>query len=112
MRTPSIETPIGKLSGGNIQKVLLARELGEGARVVIFNKPTYGLDVQNIRASRRRIREIAAQGIAVVLISTELDELVELADRIAVMSRGRIAGIIDNDEGARLRVGELMVGLS
>jgi len=112
VRTPSIETPIGKLSGGNIQKVLLARELGEGARVVIFNKPTYGLDVQNIRASRRRIREIAAQGIAVVLISTELDELVELADRIAVMSRGRIAGIIDNDEGARLRVGELMVGLS
>jgi simple sugar transport system ATP-binding protein len=110
VRTPSIETPIGKLSGGNIQKVLLARELADGARIVVFNKPTYGLDVQNIRASRRRIRDIAGQGIAVLLISTELDELIELSDRIAVMSRGRLAGIVGNDEGARLRVGELMIG--
>ncbi len=110
VRTPSIETPIGKLSGGNIQKVLLARELADGARVVVFNKPTYGLDVQNIRASRRRIRDIAGQGIAVLLISTELDELIELSDRIAVMARGRLAGIVGNDEGARLRVGELMIG--
>jgi len=110
VRTPSIETPIGKLSGGNIQKVLLARELADGARAVVFNKPTYGLDVQNIRASRRRIRDIAGQGIAVLLISTELDELIELSDRIAVMARGRLAGIVGNDEGARLRVGELMIG--
>jgi simple sugar transport system ATP-binding protein len=110
VRTPSIETPIGKLSGGNIQKVLLARELADGARVVVFNKPTYGLDVQNIRASRRRIREIAGQGIAVLLISTELDELIELSDRIAVMSRGRLAGIVGNDDTARLKVGELMIG--
>ena len=87
-----------------------ARELADGARVVVFNKPTYGLDVQNIRASRRRIREIAGQGIAVLLISTELDELIELSDRIAVMSRGRLAGIVGNDDTARLKVGELMIG--
>jgi len=110
VRTPGIETPVGRLSGGNIQKVLLARELSGGARAVIFNKPTYGLDLANIAASRRRIREIAASGIAVLLISTELDELLDLCDRIAVMSRGRLAGTVDNDGAARRRVGELMVG--
>jgi ABC-type uncharacterized transport system ATPase subunit len=110
VRTPSVGTPVGRLSGGNIQKVLLARELSGGARVVVFNKPTYGLDVQNITASRRRIAEIAEAGIAVVLISTDLEELLELADRIAVMSRGRIVGTVENDGAARLRVGELMIG--
>jgi len=110
VRTPSIETPVGRLSGGNIQKVLLARELSGGAKAVIFNKPTYGLDLANIAASRRRIREIAASGIAVVLISTDLEELIELADRIAVMSRGRLTGTVENDAAARRRVGELMVG--
>jgi simple sugar transport system ATP-binding protein len=112
VRTPSIETAVGKLSGGNIQKVLLARELSGGAEVVIFAKPTYGLDVQNIKASRRRIREAAEAGRAVLLISTDLEELLELADRIAVMSNGAIVGTVDNDEDARQNVGELMSGIS
>jgi len=80
VRTPSIETPVAKLSGGNIQKVLLARELSGAAEAVIFAKPTYGLDVQNIRSSRRRIREAAEAGRAVLLISTDLEEILELAD--------------------------------
>ncbi|WP_205589562.1 putative B6 ABC transporter ATP-binding protein [Chachezhania antarctica] len=112
VRAPSEFTPIGHLSGGNIQKVLLARELTGEARAVIFNKPTYGLDTRNIAASRRRIREIADKGLAVLLISTELDELIELADRIAVMASGRIRGTVVNDAGAgdlRLRLGRLMV---
>lgn len=112
IRTPSIDTPAGKLSGGNIQKLLLARELTGAARAVIFAKPTYGLDLQNIAASRRRIREAADSGKAVLVFSTELDELLELSDRIAVMSQGRIVGIVDNDGQGRQRIGELMSGVA
>lgn len=110
IRTPSIQTPIGKLSGGNIQKALLARELAGEARVMIFNKPTYGLDFQNIALSRARIRETAESGLAVLLISTDLDELLELSARIAVMVDGRIVGIIENGPNARWEIGNLMVG--
>ena len=112
VRTPSVETPIARLSGGNIQKAILARELSGPAKAVIFAKPTYGLDVQNILATRRRIREAARTGIATILISTDLEELLELSDRIAVMSRGRLAGTLANDGDARQRVGALMTGLS
>lgn len=114
VRTPSETTPIGHLSGGNIQKLLLGRELSGAARLVIFNKPTYGLDMQNILASRQRIRAIADEGKAVLLISTDLDELIALSDRIAVMDRGEICGTLDNDRGApqqmRHAIGRLMVG--
>jgi ABC-type uncharacterized transport system ATPase subunit len=110
VRTPGPDTPVGRLSGGNIQKVVLARELSGGARAVIYNKPTYGLDVRNTASIRRRIAEAAAAGVATILISTDLDEILELADRIAVMSRGRIVGIIPNDGDARSRIGEMMVG--
>ena len=114
VRTPGEATPIGTLSGGNIQKVLLGRELSDAARVVVFNKPTYGLDMQNIAASRRRIRQIAEDGIAVLLISTDLDELIELSDRIVVMDRGRICGGLANDPSCpsemRKAIGRLMVG--
>jgi simple sugar transport system ATP-binding protein len=112
VRTPSVETPIARLSGGNIQKAILARELSGPAKAVIFAKPTYGLDVQNILATRRRIKEAAQAGIATILISTDLEELLELSDRIAVMSRGRLAGTLANDRNARRRVGALMTGLS
>ncbi len=108
IRTPSTQTPVGKLSGGNIQKVLLARELTGAAEAVIFAKPTYGLDVNNIRATRKRISEAADAGKAVVLISTDLDELLELADHIAVIDRGSIRGVVANNEGARDAIGRLM----
>ncbi|MEW9836240.1 ATP-binding cassette domain-containing protein [Mesorhizobium marinum] len=108
IRTPGTQTPVGKLSGGNIQKVLLAREMTGSAEVVIFAKPTYGLDVNNIRATRKRIVEAADAGKAVVLISTDLDELLELSDRIAVIDRGRIRGTVVNGEGARDAIGRLM----
>jgi simple sugar transport system ATP-binding protein len=108
IRTPNTQTPVGKLSGGNIQKVLLARELTGAAEAVIFAKPTYGLDVNNIRTTRKRISEAADAGKAVVLISTDLDELLELADRIAVIDRGSFRGTVDNDDGARDAIGRLM----
>lgn len=110
IRVPQIDTPLGKLSGGNIQKILLARELGGQARAVIFAKPTHGLDVQNSQSIRDRIRRAARTGMAVLLISTDLEELLELAGRIAVMSRGRIVGMVDNNPAARGRIGELMSG--
>ncbi len=110
IRTPAIDTPLGKLSGGNIQKALLARELGGLAKAVIFAKPTHGLDVQNSKSIRGRIRLAAGAGLAVLLISTDLDELLELADRIAVMSQGSIVGMVDNTPAARGRIGELMSG--
>jgi general nucleoside transport system ATP-binding protein len=110
VRTPGPLTPIANLSGGNIQKVLFARELAIEPRLVVYNKPTYGLDVANIRSARHRIRDAADAGVAAVLISTELEELLELADRIGVMHGGRLVGIVENTENAEARVGQLMVG--
>jgi simple sugar transport system ATP-binding protein len=112
VRTPGVHTPVGRLSGGNIQKLIIAREMAEGARAVIFNKPTYGLDLANTLATRGRIREVAAKGMAVLLISTDLEELLALADRIAVMSGGAITGIVDNGEAAHSAIGRLMIGLA
>ncbi|WP_413723376.1 putative B6 ABC transporter ATP-binding protein [Sodalis sp. RH24] len=110
IRTPAVDTPVGKLSGGNIQKTLLARELSGQARVVIFAKPTHGLDLQNTQSIRGRIRRAAGAGMAVLLISTDLEELLELADRIAVMAQGGIIGMVENNPAARGRIGELMSG--
>ncbi|GGD19657.1 putative B6 ABC transporter ATP-binding protein [Aureimonas glaciei] len=112
VRTPGIATPVGRLSGGNIQKVLIARELAESARAVIFNKPTYGLDLANTLATRQRVRDVAEQGLAVLLISTDLDELLCMCHRIAVISQGRLVGTVANGAGAGERVGRLMIGLA
>jgi simple sugar transport system ATP-binding protein len=110
IRTPSPRTRVGALSGGNVQKVVLARELAGDPGLVVFNKPTYGLDILTTRAVRARIRELAEEGVSALVISTDLDELVALCDRIAVLSRGRLAGIVEGGAGAEQRVGELMVG--
>ncbi len=110
IRTRSEETRIGKLSGGNIQKALLARELSFEPKVVVFNKPTHGLDIRTTAMVRERIRRLAARGGAAIVISTDLDELVDLSDRVAVLFEGRIAGIVENGPGAEVRIGELIVG--
>jgi ABC-type uncharacterized transport system ATPase subunit len=110
IRTPSEKTPVGRLSGGNIQKVLLARELNAEASVAVFNKPTYGLDLQNTRLAHDRILASAENGMAIVVISTDLDELFELSDRIAVMFQGHLAGIVENGPDVERQVGLLMTG--
>jgi general nucleoside transport system ATP-binding protein len=110
IRTPSELTPVGKLSGGNVQKVLLARELDAEANVAILNKPTYGLDLHNQRLALDRIAAAAARGVAVIVISTDLDELLEISDRIGVMFQGRLAGIVDNDDAAGNKIRRLMTG--
>jgi general nucleoside transport system ATP-binding protein len=110
VRTPFVTTRISTLSGGNIQKILLARELSSDPKVVVFHKPTYGLDVRTTESVRQLIQSLADNGGAALLISTDLDELVELSDRIAVLSRGRVVGTIPNAPGAAERIGELMIG--
>ena len=110
IRTPSERTSIGQLSGGNIQKTLLAREITDDVTVAIFNKPTYGLDLNNIKMARGRINDSASNGVATILISTELDELTELSDRIGVMYQGRLVGIVDNVQGVEKQIGMLMTG--
>ncbi len=110
IRTPSERTPVAKLSGGNIQKVLLARELDAAARIVVLNKPTYGLDLKNQQLALERIESAAAGGIALIVISTEIEELLEVSDRIGVMYRGRIAGIVENGAEAERHIGILMTG--
>jgi simple sugar transport system ATP-binding protein len=110
IRTPSELTPVGKLSGGNVQKVLLARELDAEANVAILNKPTYGLDLHNQRLALDRIVAAAARGVAVLVISTDLDELLEISDRVGVMFQGALAGIVENDDAAAAKVRRLMTG--
>jgi simple sugar transport system ATP-binding protein len=110
IRTPSPETRVAALSGGNVQKVVLARELSFDPKVVVYNKPTYGLDVKTTRSVRQTIRDQTLEGVTSIVISTDLDELLDLCDRIAVLSRGRIAGVVENGSNAQQQVGELMVG--
>jgi len=110
IRTPGPASRVATLSGGNVQKVVLARELSFEPRVVVYNKPTYGLDLRTTQAVRERIRTGAERGVTALLISTDLEELLAICDRIAVLLRGRVAGVIENGPGAEQRVGELMVG--
>jgi ABC-type uncharacterized transport system ATPase subunit len=110
VRTPGTRARVATLSGGNVQKVVLARELSFEPRLVVYNKPTYGLDIKTTQTVRQRIREHAAHGVMSIVISTDLEELLDLCDRIAVLSRGRLAGVVDNSPTAVQAVGELMVG--
>jgi len=109
VRTPGVDTRAGTLSGGNVQKVLLARELSFDSKIVVFHKPTYGLDLKTTRTVRQMIREMR-DGKAALVISTDLDELLEVSDRIVVLSRGRIVGEVKPGPGAAEEVGRLMIG--
>jgi simple sugar transport system ATP-binding protein len=109
VRTGSAATPAGTLSGGNQQKVILARELGREHKVLIASQPTRGLDVGSIEFVHRRIVAQRDHGVAVVIVSSELDEIYALADRIAVMYEGKITGFRDPDVPAA-ELGRLMAG--
>jgi len=90
VRSPGLDAPMRTLSGGNVQRAVLARELELPARVLIAANPTFGLDLAAVATVHARLREARDRGVAVVVVSEDLDELFELADRIAVMSDGRI----------------------
>ncbi len=110
IRTPSIDAPLRTLSGGNQQRVVLARELSAEPTVLVAAQPTHGLDVGAIEDMYARLREAAASGVAVLLISTELEEVMALASRIAVISSGRITGILDVADASPQRLGMLVGG--
>ncbi|HEV7254200.1 MAG TPA: ABC transporter ATP-binding protein [Mesorhizobium sp.] len=110
IRATSVDAPAGNLSGGNVQKILLARELDEGARLAICSKPTHGLDLATAAATRARIRGLAQRGAGVLLISSDLDELIDLASRIVVLRGGAVAGVVAGGSSAREKVGRLMAG--
>jgi simple sugar transport system ATP-binding protein len=109
IRTTSTLTPTGTLSGGNQQKVILAREIGREVKLLVASQPTRGLDVGSIEFVHRRIVEQRDEGVAVLIVSSELDEIYALADRIAVMYEGRITGFRPPTASAE-ELGLLMAG--
>lgn len=110
VRTPSAYVSVGKLSGGNQQKVIVARELSRPVKLLIASQPTRGLDVGSIEYIHKEIIAMRDRGIAVLLISAELDEIMSLSDRIAVMYRGEIVATLDRKDASRERLGLLMAG--
>lgn len=112
IRTPSAQTHVGSLSGGNQQKVIVARELSRPVKLLIASQPTRGLDVGSIEYIHKRIIVARDAGVAVLVVSSELDEIMQLSDRIAVMFRGKIVDILDAKSVNRREVGLLMAGVT
>ena len=111
VKTPSRETPAKSLSGGNIQKVVLARELSREPRVLIAAQPIRGLDIGAIEYVHARLLEQRQKGTAILLISEDLDEILGLSDRIAVIYEGDIMGVLDGAEATAEQIGLLMAGV-
>jgi simple sugar transport system ATP-binding protein len=110
IRTPSADIPARNLSGGNQQKVVVARELSRPISLLIASQPTRGLDVGSIEYIHRQIVKQRDAAIAVLIVSSELDEVLALSDRIAVMYRGRIVDIVPAKEATREELGLMMAG--
>ena len=108
VRTPGVDAAIDTLSGGNQQKVIVARELTGDLRALVVAQPTRGLDVGSIEFIHRKIIELRDQGVGVLLVSAELDEILSLSDRIGVLYRGKLVGTVDAADATRENLGLLM----
>ena len=111
VKTPSIEEMAGKLSGGNQQKFVAGRELDRKPELLIAMHPSRGLDIGATKYIQSRIVEQRNNGAAVLLVSTELDEILELSDRIMVMYDGNVMGVLNSDDATRENIGVLMAGV-
>ena len=111
IRAPSPLVDVSTLSGGNQQKVIVARELSRPIKLLVAAQPTRGLDVGSIEYIHSRVIEKRDEGVAVLLVSTELDEIMQLSDRIAVMYRGQIVDIVAIGDATKERIGLLMAGV-
>lgn len=111
VKTPSIETPMKNLSGGNVQKVILARELSRRPEVLVAAQPARGLDIGATEFVHRRLLEQRDAGTATLLISEDLDEILALSDRIAVIYEGRIMGEMLREQASAEQLGLLMAGV-
>jgi simple sugar transport system ATP-binding protein len=109
IRTPSIDALVGQLSGGNRRRVVIARELSKRPAVLVASFATKGLDVRSIEQVKQWTRELARQGAAVVYIASDLEEVIDVSDRIAVIARGRITGVLESTEADLQRIGALML---
>jgi len=110
IKTPSLEQQVGYLSGGNQQKVVLAKWLSVGPKCIILDEPTRGIDVGTKAEIYHLMRELADKGACIMMISSELTEVIGMSDRILVMSRGRIAGELRRGEATEERILTLAVG--
>jgi simple sugar transport system ATP-binding protein len=111
IKTPSRDTPAKSLSGGNIQKVVLARELSRKPRVLIAAQPTRGVDIGATEYVHAQLLEQRQKGIAILLISEDLDEIMALSDRIAVIYEGKIMDVVDAETATPEQLGLLMAGV-
>ena len=111
--TPGLDVPASNLSGGNLQKLILARELSGSPSVLVASQPTRGVDIGAAEYIHDRlIQQRGSQSVAILLISEDLDEILGLADRIAVIYEGRIVGEVSGEEADRQKIGLLMAGVS
>jgi simple sugar transport system ATP-binding protein len=112
IRTPSIDTPTRSLSGGNIQKIILARELSRDPAVLVAAQPTRGVDIGATEYIHQRLLDQRGHGTGTLLISEDLDEVLALADRIAVLYEGRVMAVLPRAEATPERLGLLMAGVA
>lgn len=112
VKTPNIDTPTRNLSGGNIQKLIMARELSSSPRLLLCAQPTRGVDIGAAAYIHERLLEQRDQGTAIIVISEDLDEVLALSDRIAVLCEGKLMGIMPATEADRAELGLLMAGVN
>ncbi len=110
IRTPNVAARTGSLSGGNQQKVVLAKWLAMSPRVIIFDEPTRGIDIGAKSEIYRLMRELADAGVAILMISSDMEEVIGISDRVAVMHKGGIVGILDRNECSEINILKLAVG--
>jgi simple sugar transport system ATP-binding protein len=111
VKTPGLDTPLKNLSGGNIQKLIMARELSRRPEILIAAQPTRGVDVSSTEYIHQRLLQQREAGTGILLISEDLDEICALSDRIAVMYEGRIIGIVHRGQATREQLGLMMAGV-
>ena len=112
IKTPSAETPVINLSGGNQQKVVLGKWLSMNPKLIIFDEPTRGIDVGAKAEIYKLMRQLADRGVAILMISSDMEEVLGISDRIAVMHEGNITGILDREEFTEENIMHLAVGSS
>jgi ribose transport system ATP-binding protein len=110
IRAPGVATPVGTLSGGNQQKVVLARWLSMQPRVIIFDEPTRGIDVGAKSEIYELMRQLADSGVAILMISSDMEEVIGVSDRVAVMHEGKISGFLARPDFSEHNILQLAVG--
>ncbi len=110
IRAPNVEVEVLSLSGGNQQKVVLGKWLSMKPRAIIFDEPTRGIDVGAKREIYDILRALADAGVAILMISSDMEEVIGVSDRIAVMHEGRISGTLERDDFSEHNILELAVG--